>query len=88
MSSIYSVQTEYQQADAICLTRAWRAEGCDDAGEAESQPEAVARVFRGMSDYRKLSTIIDTGPTVVHNQNNEEKVLQCPIWVILLFVLL
>ena len=33
------------------LTRAWGAEGCDEAGwgEAESHPEAGARVFRGLS---------------------------------------
>ena len=39
--------------DAIFLplTRAWGAEGCDEAGwgEAESHPEADARVFRGLS---------------------------------------
>ena len=56
VDNVYSGQTEFQPTDAIFLplTRAWGAEGFNEAewGEAESKPEVGARVFRGMSHFK------------------------------------
>ena len=53
VDKIHCGQNKSQPTDLIFLplTRAWGAEGCDEAGwgEAESHPEAGARVFRGLS---------------------------------------
>ena len=51
VDKIHCGQNKSQPTDLIFLplTRAWGAEGCDEAGwgEAESHPEAGARVQRG-----------------------------------------
>ena len=62
MDQSHCGRNKSQPTDAIFLplTRAWGAEGCDEAGwgEAESHPEVGARVFRGLSHKTVLAKLL------------------------------